>query len=231
MKILWAITGAGHLLDESLKVLDSISQKHEITIALSNAAIEVIQAYGYKSRLESIIKNNPKNELIIDENQRYSYPLSGKLTHRKYDLIIVSPTTANSVAKIVHGIADTLVTNIIAQSGKGQIPAIVVPVDQEEGLITTILPPFIDKKICKKCEKCIASIKCPSDAIDNYEINSNKCSGCFICKNTCPYNAVVCDKKIELYIRGVDAQNTKKLESIENITTLFNPEDILKYIH
>ena len=50
------------------------------------------------------------------------------------------------------------------------------------------------------------------------------------CKSQCPYDAIITDEKIELYIRKIDAQNTEKLEEIENITTLFNPKDILKII-
>ena len=73
-------------------------------------------------------------------------------TYEKYDLIVISPTTANTVAKIVNGIADNLITNVVAQSGKGQIPLIIVPVDQESGLITTTLPPRINKDICKRCK-------------------------------------------------------------------------------
>ena len=50
------------------------------------------------------------------------------------------------------------------------------------------------------------------------------------CENACNYNAIIADKKLKLYIREIDAENTKKLEKIENITTLHHPKEILKKI-
>lgn len=227
MKIMWAITGAGHLLKESIDVMNQLSNKHIITIILSNAGFEVVQKYGYMNKLKSIESMNEENHIIKEEDEKYSYPLSGKITHEKYDLIIVSPTTANTTAKIVHGIADTLVTNIVAQSGKGQIPLIVVPVDQKEGLVTTTLPPYIKKDMCKRCPFCKAKAICPQKAINPPYIDSTKCIGCMKCRDCCIYDALISDEKIELYIRHIDAENTKKLNEIENIKTIFNPEEIL----
>ncbi|OED30005.1 flavoprotein [Methanosphaera sp. WGK6] len=229
MKIIWAITGAGHLLKESIDVLEKISKKHEITLITSKAGKEVLQLYGYNNKIKKILEN-PHHHYITDEQQQYSYPLSGKLTHEKYDLIIISPTTANTTAKIVHGIADTLITNVAAQSGKGQIPQIIVPVDQKEGLITTQLPPYIDKTKCKQCDTCTANNKCPQKIIQPPLIDTTKCNSCLNCENTCSYNAIITRKKIQLYIRKIDAENTKKLEKIENTTTLLHPEEIIKKI-
>lgn len=229
MKVMWAITGAGHLLKESIQILDKISDNNIITIVTTNAACEVLKLYGYTTKIDEILKKNNKNQLVTQKQQQYSYPLSGKLTHDKYDLIIISPTTANTTAKIVHGIADTLVTNIAAQSGKGQIPLLVVPVDQKEGLIKTIIPPYINKKKCIQCSTCNASLSCPTNAINPPSIDTIKCIGCKKCENTCINNAVKTDEEINLYIRKIDADNTKKLEKIENITTIYNINDLLKY--
>lgn len=230
MKIMWAITGAGHLLKESINVLEQLSQDNQITIVTTNAATEVLKLYGYNKNINKILEKNKNNQLITEKQQQYSYPLSGKLTHKKYDIIIISPTTANTTAKIVHAIADTLVTNIAAQSAKGQIPLIVVPTDQKEGLITTTIPPYIDKEKCRKCKKCQVQQNCPTKAVTPPEIDTTKCISCEKCKKTCPYNAVKINEKIKLYIRKIDAQNTKKLDTIENITTIYKVEDILKKI-
>jgi hypothetical protein len=88
MKILWAITGAGHLLKESIKTLEKLSENNQITIVTSKAAKEVLKLYGYTKNIEEIIEKNKENQLITDKQQQYSYPLSGKLTHNKYDIII-----------------------------------------------------------------------------------------------------------------------------------------------
>ncbi|RAP52199.1 MAG: hypothetical protein BZ138_03550 [Methanosphaera sp. rholeuAM270] len=230
MKVIWAITGAGHLLKESINVLEKISDEHVLTIILSNAGLEVIEKYGYYNKLKEIEDKNVENKIITEINQQYSYPFSGKITHQKYDLIIVSPTTANTTAKIVHGIADTLVTNIVAQSGKAHIPLIVVPVDQKEGSVETTLPPYIKKELCRKCPDCKAKEACPQNAINPPTLDTVKCVSCMKCENTCIYNALVTNEKIELYIRRIDAENTKKLENIENIKSVFSPEEILKEI-
>lgn len=228
MKILWAITGAGHLLHESIEVLEKISHKHEITIIYSRAGEEVLKLYGYNKNIEEIIKKNKNNKVITEDEEKYSYPLSGKLTHNKYDLIIISPTTANTTAKIVHGIADTLVTNVAAQSGKGQIESIIVPVDQKEGIITTIIPPYIDKKLCIECNKCIET--CAFNALKPPLLDTKKCTCCKKCIKICPEDAIIIGKEIELYIRKIDAENTRKLENIENISICKHPYDILSKI-
>lgn len=228
MRILWAITGAGHLLKESIDVLEKLSYKHELTIIYSRAGGEVLKLYGYDKNIEEIMDINPDNKMIKEEEQKYSYPFSGKLTHDKYDLIVISPATANTTAKIVHGIADTLVTNVAAQSGKGQIPCIVIPVDYDEGLITTIIPPYIDKKLCIECGKCIKT--CAFDALTPPILDTKKCTCCKKCVDTCLEDAIIIGQEIELYIRKIDAENTRKLETIENIKTCRHPYDILPVI-
>ena len=116
MKIMWGISGAGHLLKESIDVLAKLSEKHELTIIFSNAGLEVVKKYGYYRKIEKIISKNDANRIVFDSDEKYSYPLSGKLTYDKYDLIVISPTTANSVAKIVNGIADIIISFFLISS-------------------------------------------------------------------------------------------------------------------
>lgn len=49
----------------------------------------------------------------------------------------MAPTTSNTVAKCVLGIADTLVTNLYSQAGKCRIPSIVYPCDIAPEMETT----------------------------------------------------------------------------------------------
>lgn len=226
MNIIWAITGAGHLLRESVQVLEEVSEEHEITLALSKAAEEVITLYGLNNKIENILNKNDRNTQIFEDEEKYSYPFSGKITHNRYDCLIVAPATANTVAKIVHAIADTLVTNMVAQSGKGGIPTIILPVDIQEGPVETVIPPHINAKTCRKCDECKSRKVCPQNAIKPPHIDTIRCTGCMQCRNSCPYNALITDKKIELYIRKIDAENTKNLEKIENITVVTKPWEI-----
>lgn len=55
-------------------------------------------------------------------------------------MLIIAPATANTVAKIVHGIADTLVTNAVSQTAKGDTPIYILPVDRKKGTVTTYSP-------------------------------------------------------------------------------------------
>lgn len=55
MRIAWAFTGAGHLLLESVEVLEAIVEEgHEVTILLSGAAEEVLKMYGLFGRVRSL---------------------------------------------------------------------------------------------------------------------------------------------------------------------------------
>lgn len=120
MRIAWAFTGAGHLLLESVEAMEEIvSGGHEVTILLSGAAEEVLRMYGLFERVRKL-SGGYYRELVLESDEGYSFPITGRLSMGRYDLLVVSPVTSNTVAKIVHGIADTLVTNAVAQAGKGE---------------------------------------------------------------------------------------------------------------
>ena len=144
MRIGFAFTGAGHLLNESVQVAEKLAKNHEVTIFLSGAAEEVLQMYGLYDRVAKLTGSKYR-ELACDSNQKFSYPITGRLSLGKYDLLIVSPATANTVSKIVHGIADTLVTNAVAQAGKGAVKTIIIPVDIHPGPIDTVLPSKMER--------------------------------------------------------------------------------------
>jgi flavoprotein len=57
-----------------------------------------------------------------------------------YDYIVISPVSGNTVAKIAYGIADSLISNGIAQALKGGQKVYLFPTDQERADTTTILP-------------------------------------------------------------------------------------------
>ena len=230
MRIGFAFTGAGHLLRESVQVVEALAKEHEVTVFLSGAACEVLKMYGLYERIERITGGKYR-ELATDLDQRFSYPITGRLSLGKYDLLIVSPATANTVSKIVYGIADTLVTNAVAQSGKGAVPVYMVPVDIHPGPIDTVLPSKMELSKCQSCDDCVASLACEQGAIiPHEEIDLTKCIGCGLCRNTCPYDAISEGKIITIYMRDIDIENTRKLSSIDNIQIFENPEDILDKI-
>ena len=58
-----------------------------------------------------------------------SAPPVGLFYNGTYELLVLAPATSNSVAKMVCGISDTLVTNVYAQAGKCRVPSIVFACD------------------------------------------------------------------------------------------------------
>ncbi|WP_042702801.1 dihydromethanopterin reductase (acceptor) [Methanobrevibacter arboriphilus] len=230
MRIGWAITGAGHLLDESVAVMEELSKDNKITVLLSNAGEEVLNMYGLFERVAAITGGYYK-ELALESDQSFSYPISGRFSLGKYDLLIVSPTTSNTVAKIVHGISDTLVTNSVAQAGKGGVKTIVIPVDMEEGDVETILPSKLDLESCADCDECEAAKSCPQKAIiAKQEIDLLKCVGCGDCQDSCSFNAIKAGKLITIHMREIDIENTHKLVLMEDIDVLNHPNEIVEFI-
>lgn len=226
MRIAWAITGAGHLLKESVEVIEKLSHSHEITILLSAAGEEVLKMYGLYNKLVSLTGNR-YNELVLDSNQKYSYPITGRFSLGKYDLLVVSPATANTVSKIVYGISDNLVTNAVSQAGKGAVEIAIVPVDFEKGSIDTILPSKLELDKCIRCEECNAATECPTNAIIPYqEIDLLKCIGCGKCSTSCQYGAINPGKIITIYMRDIDIENTNKLKDFDGLSLFKNPNDL-----
>ena len=90
MKIAWGITGAGHLLQESVNMLVELSKEHEVTVLLSGAGEEVLKMYG----LYEVVKNvtgGKYRELVLENSQRSSFPMTGRFSLGTYDLLVVSP--------------------------------------------------------------------------------------------------------------------------------------------
>lgn len=223
MKIGFGITGAGHLLLESVELLEKLIIKHDVTVLISGAGEEVLKMYGLFKRVNKIT-GGYYNELISEKDQRFSYPIAGRFSLGKYDLLIVSPATSNTIAKIVGGIADTLITNAVAQAGKGRVKTIIIPVDLESGDVETVLPSKLELDICRKCDECDSAETCPANAITpGVEIDLLKCIGCGKCAQSCPYSAISAGRKITIHMREIDVINTNKLREFEGIKILEHP--------
>ena len=200
MRIGWAFTGAGHLLNESVQVFQQLAKDNEVTVFLSSASEEVLKMYGLYENVKHLTGGRYR-EFATDSNQRFSFPITGRFSLGKYDLLIVSPATANTVSKIVYGISDT------------------------------VLPSKLELSKCEKCDPCTAALTCPNDAIIPYkEISLLKCLGCGLCKDSCPHDAISVGKVIQMHMRDIDIENTKKLREIEGINVIEHPSKIIPFI-
>ena len=126
-KIAWGICGAGHFLRESVQIVEKLT--HETSVFLSEAAIELLVYYRLGNQL-----HHTYGQLITDDSA--SCREMTALYQGDYRLLVIAPATANTVAKMAHGIADTLITNLFAQAGKLGIPTLVLPCDTAAEIVS-----------------------------------------------------------------------------------------------
>lgn len=138
LKVAWGITGAGDKIAEILGVMVDLKRQSEdvveIEVFLSKAAETVLKFY----RLEDELRRNfPKVMVEVNSNSPF---LAAWLQMRKYEFLLIAPATSNSVAKIAHGIGDTLLTNAAIMSLKAFRPVHILPTDYRESIVYTKLP-------------------------------------------------------------------------------------------
>jgi archaeoflavoprotein AfpA len=106
----------------------------KVEVFLSKAGAQVAKYYRVADQLQECFD---RYWVEVDANTPF---LVGRLQLGEFDAVLVAPATSNTVAKIAHGISDTLVTNSAIQAVKGYVPVYIMPVDYHEGVTTTILP-------------------------------------------------------------------------------------------
>ena len=135
-KLMWGITGTGYLIKESIDLMKELIEEYniEITVMLSKEGAVIVKWYKQWNYLNEVID---KVRVEITPNNPF---LAGPLQIGKYDMFLVCPVSANSVAKIVYGIADALIPNCVAQAIKGGIMVYLLPSDQHLEPIVTSKP-------------------------------------------------------------------------------------------
>ena len=136
IKIAWGITGAGDYLPETINIMKTLQKECnlDVTVVLSKSGELVSKWY----HLWDDLRHNFKKVMV--EKDAHSPFLAGPLQRGKYSFFLVCPASANTTAKIAHGIADSLISNCVAQAMKGGCPTYIYPTDQKPGSLTTPLP-------------------------------------------------------------------------------------------
>ncbi|MDH4212362.1 MAG: archaeoflavoprotein AfpA [Candidatus Odinarchaeota archaeon] len=136
IRIVWGITGSGDRIKEILETMLQLKELKDlkITVIVSKAGEQVFRWYKLWDGLKASF-----DKLLTETNANVPF-IAGPLQIGKYDLLFVAPLTGNSTAKIAHGIADTLITNAVAQTLKGSTPVYVYPVDQSTDPVETAGP-------------------------------------------------------------------------------------------
>ena len=136
MKLAWGITGCGDNIVESFDVMKRMGEKYdiEVHVFLSKAGEQVAKYYkiheGLKEQFDSF---------KVEKNSNSPF-LAGWLQLGRYDVLVLCPCTSNTVAKLVAGISDTMLTNAAIMGVKAYVPCYVMPSDMKVGEITTKLP-------------------------------------------------------------------------------------------
>jgi dihydromethanopterin reductase (acceptor) len=126
-RLAWAITGSGHYIEECLDFLMTLN---DVDLYLSQAGEEVLLMYG-------ISLNDIRKKMPVYRDKTASAPPVGLFYKNYYHTFVMAPTTSNTIAKCVLGIADSLVTNLYSQAGKCRVPSIVYPCDIAPEMETT----------------------------------------------------------------------------------------------
>lgn len=126
-RLAWAITGSGHYIEECLEFMLSLDN---VDCYLSQAGEEVLKMYG-------IHINDIKDKMPVYRDRAASAPPVGLFYKGYYHTFVMAPTTSNTIAKCVLGIADSLVTNLYSQAGKCRVESIVYPCDIAPEMETT----------------------------------------------------------------------------------------------
>jgi len=135
-KLMVGITGTGYILQELIDLMVDLQKSHDvdITVILSKEGEAVVKWYKLWLALTEAVE-----KVKVEKTPNIPF-YAGPLQLGKYDLFLVAPVSANTVAKIVYGIADTLITNCVAQAIKGGQKVYVFPSDQDIEPIVTSRP-------------------------------------------------------------------------------------------
>ena len=231
-KLLWVITGAGYKMRAIFEVISGLKEELglKITTALTRAGHEIARLYGILDRLSEISPGGYYEEIFVDDPLRPVSRLPGRVMMGSYDAIAIAPATANSVAKMVLGIADTIATQAFSMAEKARTPVVIMPSDGAEA-VEAELPCMIDAELCKACDECAPEKACPSKAIFRTDdgrahIDLLACRGCEICIPLCPHEAVACWRKVLVRCRDIDLTNVEELKKRDGIYVVLDEEEL-----
>ena len=181
-RLAWAVTGSGHYLDECLEIIRDFQ---DVDLFYSSAGEEVLRMYGHDPKAI-----NKQGRVYRD--RAASSPPVGLFYRGDYHTLVVAPATSNTVAKMVLGLSDGLVSNVYAQAGKCGIPSIVLACDTEPEMdtpapdrIVKVWPRKIDLEhthklatyegttVVENPEKLLSALKIRLDEVKEAEIDQS----------------------------------------------------------
>jgi len=124
------------VLQESIDLMKELQKDYSVklTVILSKEGAAVVRWYKKWLALTEVVE-----KVKVEKTPNIPF-YAGPLQIGKFDLFLCCPVSANTVAKIVYGIADTLITNCVAQAIKGGQLVYLFPSDQDTEPIVTSRP-------------------------------------------------------------------------------------------
>ena len=144
-KVAWGITGSGEKMPETVNVMkhvkDEFEDRVDLKVFVSKAGDQVLKYY----KLSNFLQEN-FGKVLVEINSNSPF-LAGQMQSGKFELLLIAPTTSNTVAKIAMGITDSMLSNAAIMSLKAYVPVYVMPSDYAEGTIVTKLPSGKDMEL------------------------------------------------------------------------------------
>ena len=251
--IIWCLTGGGDLFEENYETFCKLIEENYPVLAIfSNAGALVHNRYGFFLKLSKVFRNKD-NLLFLFEDQRVlsfniqrilddsnisyavlpydpSFARSVWLANQKIKCIILSPLTANSIAKLTNGVADNFILNLVSACKKANQTIGIFPTDRGISIIETKLPVRQIKLLSKDT---YSPNTCEYGALveDHSSYISYKpeyCTGCRECVKKHPDSFSVNDK-MKIRIRSVDRLNTERIS--KEFRIFRTPEEIIEFIN
>ena len=225
-RVLWIVTGSGsHMRCISSVVCEAVKSGIRVDLGFTRAGYEVSRMYGAHTKLLQCVVD--VGEIYLEGWSSSFWPLVGRVAMGYYYLVVLAPATSNTVAKIVHGIADSLASAVASQALKADIPLIVLPSDIAEVNVAE-LPCRIDHDKCNGCGVCVEV--CPVSAISlrggRARINLLACIGCEKCARSCSFGAISCWDKTRYRASKIDLANLEKLKGFKRVVVVRGCEEL-----
>ena len=187
-----------------------------------------------KNQKRNLIKE-VQNDVIFEIDEGSSFPSGASATNNRYDFIVISPATGNTVAKVANGIADNLITNLAIMGNKSENTKVIfVPTDFKQGEVKSYLPIMLHQDTCKKCQECSALWACKPGAIrrkrGKIRINRLKCIGCLDCVKFCRHGVITFLEDTKVIVRNREAIAADLLSKQDGFIVLESPEKAYDYL-
>lgn len=249
--VLWCYTGGGHFFQEIFGQITKVNRESiPICFVFSNAGALVANRYGFfwklihsdirKENMHFIFDDvvalyNIKN-MLLDANFSHStfsndltFSVAMALANSGIRCIVACPLTANTASKLVLGISDSMISNLLSTGLKSGKKIGILPTDATPQRTKTKLP---IRQINTASSDQVNPAVCKFNALEEsstkkIQFFSQFCVGCQVCVEKFP-NVFSYGDEIEINIREVDSQNIQKLST--ELTVFHSPSEILPFI-